>query len=79
MNIAEMDLDLSDYEMVGKEMFRGKPDCPQMVLSAKGIRFNRKTYDYFKGVEFYYESRHKRNKMYLFTLYLSRTYKQIHS
>lgn len=52
MNIAEMNL--SEYEPISREMFRGKPDCPQMVLSAKGIRFNRQTYDYFKGVEFYY-------------------------
>ena len=54
MNIEEMDLDLSNYELVVKEIFKGRPDCPQMVLSAKGIRFNRQTYDYFEGTEYYY-------------------------
>ena len=54
MNIAEMGFDLSGYEPASREMFRGNPDCPQMVLSAGGIRFNRQTYDYFEGTGYVY-------------------------
>ena len=52
MNIEEMNL--SEYEPISREMFRGKPDCPQMDLSSDGILFDRHTRKYFEGTEYAY-------------------------
>ena len=54
MNIEETTFDLSEYEPISRELFRRKPDCPQMDLSSDGIFFDSHTRKYFEGTEYAY-------------------------